>query len=48
MDFKEAHDKLREAKREALANSSNIKVRRRELNKALEVLEDKIKQEMND
>ena len=48
MDFKEAYDKLREAKREALANSSNIKVGRRELNKALEVLGDKIKQEMND
>lgn len=45
MEFKEAYDKLRKAKREALANSCNIKVGRRELNKALEVLEDKIKRE---
>lgn len=45
MEFKEAYDKLRKAKREALANSCNIKVGRRELNKALEALEDKIKRE---
>lgn len=43
MDFKEAYEKLREAKREAIANNCNIKVGRRELNKALEALEDKIK-----
>lgn len=43
MDFKEAYDKLRKEKREALANSCNIKVGRVELNKALEALEDKIK-----
>ena len=41
MDFKEAYDKMREAKCEALVNSSNIKVGKRELNKALEVLEEK-------
>ena len=33
---------------EALANSSNIKVGRRELEKVLEVLAYKIKQEMKD
>lgn len=42
MDFKEAYDKLKKQKREALTNSCNIKVSRRELNKALEALEDKI------
>lgn len=50
MDFKEAYNKLRKAKREALDNSCNIKVGRVELNKALEALENKIKNkvEMND
>ena len=48
MDFKEAYDKLRKAKREALANSCNIKVGRLELNKALEALYDKIKEEIKD
>lgn len=43
MDFKEDYDKLRKAKREALANSCRIKVGRMELNKVLEALEDKIK-----
>lgn len=43
MDFKKAYDKLREAKREALANNCNIKVGRIELNKALEALEEKLK-----
>ncbi len=38
MDFEEAYDKLRKAKREALA-----KVGTMELNKALEALADKIK-----
>lgn len=43
MDFEEAYDKLRKAKREALANSCRIKVGTMELNKALEALADKIK-----
>ena len=39
MDYIEAKEKLREAKREALANSCNIKVGRRELEVALKALE---------
>ena len=39
MDYIEAREKLREAKREALANSCNIKVGRRELEVALKALE---------
>lgn len=39
MDFKTAHKRLREAKVDALANSTVIKVGIRELNKALEALE---------
>lgn len=39
MDYTEAREKLREAKREALANSCNIKVGRRELEVALEALD---------
>ena len=38
MDYIEAREKLREAKREALANSCNIKVGRRELEVAIEAL----------
>ena len=38
MDYIDAREKLREAKREALANSSNIKVGRRELEVALDAL----------
>ena len=38
MDYIEAKEKLREAKREALANSCNIKVGRRELEIALDAL----------
>lgn len=38
MDYIEAKEKFREAKREALANSCNIKVGRRELEVALEAL----------
>lgn len=38
MDYIEAKEKLREAKREALANSCNIKVGRRELEVALDAL----------
>ena len=38
MNYKEAREKLREAKREALANSCNIKVGRRELEVALDAL----------
>ena len=44
MNYKEAYEKLREAKVEALANSCKIYVGRRELNKALEAL--KIVQEL--
>lgn len=43
MDFKEAYEKLKKAKREALANNCNIKIGRIELNKALEALEEKLK-----
>ena len=39
MDYIEAREKLREAKREALANSCNIKVGRRELEVSLKALE---------
>ena len=39
MDYIEAREKLREAKREALANSCNIKVGRRELEISLKALE---------
>lgn len=39
MDYIEAREKLREAKREALANNCNIKVGRRELEVALKSLE---------
>ena len=39
MNYKTAYKKLREAKVEALANSTNIKVGQRELNKALKALE---------
>ena len=39
MDYVEAREKLREEKREALANSCNIKVGRRELEVALKALE---------
>ena len=39
MDYVEAREKLREEKREALANSYNIKVGRRELEVALKALE---------
>lgn len=39
MNYTEAIDKLREAKREALANSCNIKISRRELEVALKALE---------
>ena len=38
MDYIEAREKLREAKRTALANSCNIKVGRRELEVALDAL----------
>ena len=38
MNYTEAREKLREAKREALANSCNIKVGRRELEVALDAL----------
>ena len=38
MDYIEAREKLREAKREALANRCNIKVGRRELEVAIEAL----------
>ena len=38
MNYTEAREKLREAKREALSNSCNIKIGRRELEVALEVL----------
>ncbi len=38
MNYTEARDKLREAKCEAIANSSNIKVGRRELEVAIEAL----------
>jgi hypothetical protein len=38
MTYEEAYEKLRNAKIEALVNSDNIKVGRRELNKALEAL----------
>lgn len=38
MNYIEAREKLREAKRQALANSCNIKVGRRELEVALDVL----------
>ena len=38
MDYIEAREKLKEAKREALANSCNIKVGRRELEVALDAL----------
>ena len=39
MDYIEAREKLKEAKREALANSCNIKVGRRELEISLKALE---------
>lgn len=39
MNYKTAYKKLKEAKVEALANSTNIKVGQRELNKALKALE---------
>ena len=39
MNYTEAIDKLREAKREAVANSCNIKIGRRELEVALKALE---------
>ena len=39
MDYIESIEKLREAKREALANSCNIKVGRRELEISLKALE---------
>ena len=39
MKYAETIDKLREAKREALANSCNIKIGRRELEVALKALE---------
>lgn len=39
MNYTEAIDKLKEAKREALANSCNIKIGRRELEVALKALE---------
>lgn len=39
MNYTEAIDKLREAKREAIANSCNIKIGRRELEVALKALE---------
>lgn len=39
MNYTEAIYKLREAKREALANSCNIKIGRRELEVALKALE---------
>ena len=39
MDYIEAREKLREAKRKALANSCNIKVGRRELEISLKALE---------
>lgn len=42
MDFEKAYVKLRKAKIEALANSTNIMVGRLELNKALEALEEMI------
>lgn len=45
MNFKEAYKKLRAAKCEALANSSNIVVGRRELEKALEALKNMIRME---
>ena len=38
MNYTEAREKIREAKREALANSRNIKVGRRELEVALNAL----------
>ena len=39
MDYIEAKEKLREAKRDALSNSCNIKVGRRELEISLKALE---------
>ena len=39
MDYIEAREKLKEAKRESLANSCNIKVGRRELEVSLKALE---------
>lgn len=42
MDYKEAYRKLRRAKVDAIANSTNIVVGRSELNCALKALEDLI------